>query len=45
MLVWSGGRERTEDDFRALLGAAGLSLTTTTEVVPGYHLVEAEPAP
>ncbi|MFD9884366.1 methyltransferase [Streptomyces alboflavus] len=44
MLVWSGGRERTEDDFRALLGAAGLSLTTTTEVVPGYHLVEAEPA-
>jgi hypothetical protein len=44
MLVWTGGRERTEDDFRRLLDAAGLTVTASTEVVPGYQAIEAATA-
>jgi hypothetical protein len=44
MLAVTGGRERTEREFRALLGAAGMSVTSVTEPLPlGYRLIEAAP--
>ncbi|GLF96866.1 methyltransferase [Streptomyces yaizuensis] len=45
MLVLLGGRERTEEEFRALGEAAGLRLTATTPAPePGLHLIEFAPA-
>ena len=46
MLVCTGGRERTEAEFAALLDAAGLRLTATTPVPPptGYAVMRAVPA-
>jgi hypothetical protein len=46
MLVVLRGRERTERDFRDLLGAAGLRLTAMTGALPpsGYRVIEAAPA-
>jgi hypothetical protein len=43
MLVSAGGQERTEDEWRALLGAAGLELTGTTRAAPSRHVIEAVP--
>jgi hypothetical protein len=36
MLVGPGGRERTEEEFAALLGAAGLAAAAATPLVPTY---------
>ncbi|MFC5753725.1 methyltransferase [Actinomadura rugatobispora] len=46
MLVVLRGRERTERDFRDLLGAAGFGLTAITGPLPpsGYRVIEAAPA-
>jgi hypothetical protein len=46
MLVVAGGRERTEQEFRSLLGAAGFTLTALTEPLPphGYRVIEGTPA-
>jgi orsellinic acid C2-O-methyltransferase len=46
MLVCTGGKERTEDEFRSLLAGAGFTLRRVTPV-PGptnYSLIEAVPA-
>jgi orsellinic acid C2-O-methyltransferase len=46
MLVCTGGRERTEAEYAALLDAAGLRLTAVTAVPPptGYSVLRAVPA-
>jgi hypothetical protein len=43
MLDETGGRERTEGEFRGLLDAAGLAVTRVTAPLPlGYRVIEAE---
>ncbi|MGW2817883.1 methyltransferase [Streptomyces sp. NPDC001415] len=47
-LVYAGGRERTADEFAALLAGAGFTLTAQTAMklepgMPDYHLIEATP--
>jgi hypothetical protein len=46
MLVCAGGRERTGEEFAALLAAAGLRLVDTTRLPPptGYSVLTAVPA-
>ncbi|MFA1544471.1 methyltransferase [Actinomadura monticuli] len=46
MLVATGGRERTEAEFRALLDAAGFAGVSLTGPLPpsAYRVIEAEPA-
>lgn len=41
MLVATGGKERTEAEYRALLGAAGFELTKLVPVLTPYYLLEA----
>lgn len=41
MLVAAGGKERTEAESRALLGAAGLAQNLLLPVLPAYYLIEA----
>ncbi|MGE3285375.1 MAG: methyltransferase [Pseudonocardia sp.] len=43
MLVLLGGRERTEAEFRALLGAAGFTPTRTVATGAGVSVLEARP--
>jgi len=45
MLAVTGGRERTEGEFRDLLADAGLELAAVTEPIPpfGYRVLQAEP--
>ena len=44
MLVYTGGRERTEAEYRALLEAADLRLTRTVATTTPYSVLEAVPA-
>jgi hypothetical protein len=44
MMALTGGRERTEDDFRELLRGAGFSLTRVIPTSSPAFLIEAEPA-
>lgn len=44
MLVNPGGRERTLDEYRALLDASGFSLTGTTDTGTSLFVIEAAPA-
>jgi hypothetical protein len=44
MMVFTEGRERTEQEFRELFGRAGLQLTTITMTPSPLSLVEAIPA-
>jgi len=44
MMVMLGGRERTEEEYRSLLAAAGFRLTRVTAVSDRRSLIEAEPA-
>jgi hypothetical protein len=44
MMVFAEGRERTEKEFRALFGKAGLQLTTITMTPSTLSIVEAIPA-
>jgi hypothetical protein len=41
MLIGPGGRERTRDDFRRLLDAAGFTLTREIQTLSDYSIVEA----
>lgn len=43
MLVLLGGRERTESDFRELLGEAGFSLTRVIPTAGPHSIVESKP--
>jgi orsellinic acid C2-O-methyltransferase len=45
MLVATGGKERTTQEYRALLSCAGLTLSGLTEPLPpfGYRMIEACP--
>ena len=44
MLVMTGGRERTEAQYRALCEAAGLRVTRILPTATAFSLIEAEPA-
>jgi hypothetical protein len=44
MLVYAGGRERTEAEFTQLLEQAGLRLDRSTALTAGQHVLEAVPA-
>lgn len=44
MLVMTGGKERTEREFRELLDAAGFKLLRVIPTAVPTHIVEAEPA-
>jgi hypothetical protein len=44
MLVVLGGRERTEEEFKALLQSAGLRLTRVIPTDSPFHLIEGVPA-
>ncbi len=44
MMVMLGGRERTLDEFRALLEGAGFQLTRVIPTESAFHLIEAIPA-
>jgi orsellinic acid C2-O-methyltransferase len=45
MLITNGGTERTEEQFRGLLTAAGFTLTAITDPLPlDYRVIEAAPA-
>jgi len=43
MLILPGGRERTEDEFRALLGKAGFRITRTIPLPSMVSIIEAQP--
>jgi O-methyltransferase domain/Dimerisation domain len=43
MLVMPGGRERTEEEFGSLLGAAGFRLAGVTPTAAGLSVIEAKP--
>jgi hypothetical protein len=38
-----GGRERTEEEFRTLLGKAGFSIRRVIPTASSAHIIEAEP--
>ena len=44
MLLFVGGRERTEREYAALLGRAGFELTRVVPTISPISLVEARPA-
>ncbi len=44
MLLFVGGRERTEEEYAALLGRAGFALTRVVPTISPISLVEARPA-
>jgi orsellinic acid C2-O-methyltransferase len=44
MLVGLGGRERTEDEYRSLLGAAGLNVNAIVPAGRTFGVIEAVPA-
>jgi hypothetical protein len=39
--VLAGGKERTDAEYRALLGAAGFELTRLIPVPPPFYMIEA----
>ncbi len=43
LLVNTGGRERTEDEFRALYRAAGFELTAVLGESTNYRVIEGSP--
>jgi len=45
MMLLSGGRERSEDEYRALLGVAGFALRRVLATETPHALLEAAPAP
>lgn len=44
MLLLSGGRERTEDEYRTLLGAVGFTLERIVPTTTPHSIIEARPA-
>jgi hypothetical protein len=43
MLVWTGGKERTEDEYRALMAAADFELTRVVPTRSSLSVVEGVP--
>ncbi|HET7848343.1 MAG TPA: methyltransferase, partial [Pseudolabrys sp.] len=43
MMVWPGGLERTEDEYRSLLDSAGLSATRIVPTASPVSVIEAVP--
>ena len=43
MLVYAGGRERTETEYRELLGSAGFELREVIAMTSGLSILEAAP--
>jgi hypothetical protein len=41
MLVWAGGKERTDAEYGALLSAAGFEITRLIQVLPPFYIIEA----
>ena len=41
VLVVTGGKERTDAEYRALLSAAGFELTRLIPVLPPFYVIEA----
>jgi hypothetical protein len=41
LTMTSGGRERTTEEYRALIGRAGLTLQRVTDIKGGPHIIEA----
>ena len=44
MLVMPGGQERTADEYRTLLAAAGFTLTSVTPTASAVSVIEAQPS-
>jgi hypothetical protein len=44
MMLMTGGKERTVEEYRHLLGEAGFSLTQVISTVSGLNIIEALPA-
>jgi SAM-dependent methyltransferase len=44
MLMTTGGRERSEIEFRALFRAAGLTVTRIVPLPSGFHIIEGMPS-
>jgi hypothetical protein len=43
MMMWTGGKHRTEEEFRALFAAAGLRLGRIIRTSSRYNVIEAHP--
>jgi O-methyltransferase domain/Dimerisation domain len=43
MLVSAGGRERTEEEWKALIAAGGLEFVSAQQATPTRHVIEARP--
>jgi hypothetical protein len=43
MMMWTGGRHRTVEEFRELLAHAGLELTRVIQTGTRYGMIEAQP--
>ena len=41
MLVWAGGKERTDAEYRALLSAADFEVTQLIPVLTPFYMIEA----
>jgi hypothetical protein len=44
MLVMTGGRERTEEEFRELMAGSGFRLTRVVSTESPFSVVEGQPA-
>ena len=44
MLVGTGGRERTEDEWRAVLGAGGFALRSVVPTASRFQILEGRPS-
>jgi hypothetical protein len=44
MLVCTGGRQRSEEEFRGLLAASGFRLSRVVPTAAGVSVVQGEPA-
>jgi hypothetical protein len=44
MMLMTGGKERTAEEYRHLLGQAGFSLNQVILTVSGLNIIEALPA-
>jgi hypothetical protein len=43
MMLMTGGKERTVEEYRHLLGRAGFSLNRVISTLPGLNIIEALP--
>lgn len=43
MMVFTGGKERTEEEWKVLLASAGLDICKITPIMFGHSVIEAHP--